>query len=98
MENYVIGLDLGTSSVRAFLTCLDKAGGYVAGSDYDVIIPEPGHAEQDPAAWYHKAAEVVRMVVQQSNISPEKIIAISFSGQMHGLVALDECGAMAGPA
>ena len=86
----MIGLDLGTSSVRAFLTCLDKAGGYVAGSDYDVIIPEPGHAEQDPAAWYHKAAEVVRMVVQQSNISPEKIIAISFSGQMHGLVALDE--------
>ena len=89
MENYVIGLDLGTSSVRAFLTCLGKAESYVAGSDYDVMIPEPGHAEQDPAAWYHKAAEVVRKVVRQSNVPPEKIAAISFSGQMHGLVALD---------
>lgn len=90
MEKYVIGLDLGTSSVRAFLTCLGKADAYVAGSDYDVMIPEPGHAEQDPATWYHKAAEVVRKVLQQSRVAPEQIAAISFSGQMHGLVALDE--------
>lgn len=89
MPKYVIGLDLGTSSVRALLTGTDQRQTFVAGADYDVITPRAGYAEQDPAVWYQKAAEVVRAVVSQSKVSPEEIAGISFSGQMHGLVALD---------
>lgn len=89
MAKYFVGIDLGTSSIRAFLINFDRKESFVAGENYDVLIPQLGHAEQDPELWYQKMVEVVRRVLAQSAVSPEDIVAISFSGQMHGLVALD---------
>ena len=90
MTKYVMGIDLGTSSVRAYLTGLEKGPSFVAGADYNVLIPGTGFAEQDPFLWYEKTVEVIRSVISQSGVNPEEIAGISFSGQMHGLVALDE--------
>ena len=89
MAKYFVGIDLGTSSVRAFLINFDRKKSYVAGENYDVFIPQLGYAEQDPELWYRKMVEVVRRVLAESAISPDEIVAIGFSGQMHGLVALD---------
>ena len=89
MAKYYMGIDLGTSSVRSFLIEFDQKQSYVAGENYDVIIPQLGYAEQDPQLWYEKTVRVVRSVLAQSGIDPREIVAISFSGQMHGLVALD---------
>ncbi len=90
MTKYVMGIDLGTSSIRAYLTGLEKGPSFVAGADYNVLIPGTGFAEQDPFLWYEKTVEVIRGVISQSGVNPEEIAGISFSGQMHGLVALDE--------
>ena len=96
MPKYVIGLDLGTSSVRALLTGTDQRQTFVAGADYDVITPRAGYAEQDPAVWYQKAAEVVRAVVSQSKVSPEEIAGISFSGNRSPITGRT-CGSTNGP-
>ena len=93
MARYYMGIDLGTSSVRAFLIEFDHKQSYVAGENYDVDIPQLGYAEQDPRLWYEKTVCVVRRVLAESGADPREISAISFSGQMHGLVALDRDGA-----
>jgi xylulokinase len=93
-----IGVDLGTSSVRAILINSDGFQISVKDAQYDVLIPRQGWAEQDPETWVQKTAEVIRQVVSSSGVSPEDIAAVSFSGQMHGLVPLKEDGAPAGNA
>lgn len=89
MAKYHMGIDLGTSSVRAFLIEFNQKQSFVAGENYDVIIPQLGYAEQDPQLWYEKAVHAVRNVLNQSGVNSHEIAAVSFSGQMHGLVALD---------
>ena len=89
MAKYYMGIDLGTSSVRSFMIEFDLNQSYVAGENYDVIIPQLGYAEHDPQLWYDKTVQAVRNVLAQSGVNPRDVAAISFSGQMHGLVALD---------
>lgn len=89
---YFVGVDLGTSSVRALVTDSDGMQRAVAGAQYDVLIPRQGWAEQDPEEWYTKTCAVIREAVQKSGVPAEEIAAVSFSGQMHGLVALREDG------
>ena len=92
MAGYYLGIDLGTSSVRAFLVSFDPKSSYVDGENYDIQIPHPGYAEQDPLLWYEKLTAVVRRLLSTSGVDPDDIRAVSFSGQMHGMVALDAAG------
>ena len=92
MSKYYMSVDLGTSSVRAFIADLPGRRYYVEGETYEVIIPRPGYAEQDPKLWYEKAAECIRRVLRRSGVDPADIGGVSFSGQMHGAVTLDEAG------
>lgn len=82
-----IGIDLGTSGVKLLLT---RANGDVIRSvtrGYDLIIPKSTWSEQDPNAWLDQTIDGLKSIVKgyESDIK-----AISFSGQMHGLVILDE--------
>ncbi len=90
MSKYFMSIDLGTSSVRAFIADFENNLYYSEGEIYDVIIPQTGYAEQNPQIWYDKTVSAIRNVLSKSKINPKEIIALSFSGQMHGLVALDE--------
>jgi xylulokinase len=88
----LMSVDLGTSSVR---TMLLREDGHVLGScgaGYDVSIPRTGYAEQSPQMWYEKMTETMRAVIAQTQIAPEEVKAVSFSGQMHGLVCVDKNG------
>lgn len=82
-----IGIDLGTSSVKLIL--VDKNGNLkrTVSRSYELIIPQPSWSEQDPNAWIHQSIDALKELVvgYESNIQ-----GISFSGQMHGLVLLDE--------
>jgi len=93
----VLGIDLGTSSVKALI--LDKAGRTLAldKAAYPVEAPQPGWAESDPARWWHATVETVRSVLAQLPAS-EKIEGIGLSGQMHGVVLADETGQPLRPA
>jgi xylulokinase len=91
----VLGIDLGTSSVKAVVADL---GGSVAGQatgDYPVSSPRPGWSETAPADWLSATVTAVRAAVAQAGSDP---VAVGLSGQMHGLVATRDDGRALRPA
>ncbi len=87
--SFLLGIDLGTSSLKTVV--FEPAGKIlaVAAAEYPVDTPRPGWAEQDPELWYRAAASTVSQALESSGLSAADIAAIGLSGQMHGLVALD---------
>ncbi len=96
--NLVLGLDVSTTATKAIL--IDRGGAVVAtaSSEYDFQTPQPLWAEQDPALWWTGAQETIARVLRDSGASPDAIDAIGASGQMHGMVLLDEAGEVVRPA
>lgn len=94
----ILGIDLGTSSIKAML--LDSKKGVVAveASSYDVEIPKEGYAEQDPEKWWKEAKAVFGRLREKHKEAFEEIGAIGFSGQMHGIVVTDKEGKPLRPA
>lgn len=88
--NYLIGIDLGTSSTKTVL--FDEDGNVIAsaGKDYPLYTPNNGWAEQKPEDWRNAALETIAKVVKESGVSADDIKGLGISGQMHGLVMLDE--------
>lgn len=87
---YVIGIDLGTSATKTVL--FDIEGNIIssASCEYPLYQPHNGWAEQTPDDWYNAAISTIKSVVSQSGINSENIVSLGISGQMHGLVMLDE--------
>ncbi len=91
----LLGIDLGTSSVKAL--CVTP-GGDVVGSgsaEYPVLNPQATFAEQEPRAWWEATQAAVRAAVAGRGAD---VTAIGLSGQMHGTVLLDDAGALLGNA
>lgn len=93
-----MGIDLGTSSVKAAL--LDRSGQLAGtvGKKYSISIPVLGWAEQDPGDWWSAAKAAIGKLMRTTGIPKEQIKGIGFSGQMHGMVALDQEGRPVCPA
>ncbi len=87
---YLMGIDLGTSSLKTVI--IDETGSVIASksADYQFDSPHPGFAEQDPDVWWRACIQTVSAAMAAGGVSPDSISAVSFSGQMHGLVTLDE--------
>jgi len=81
-----IGIDIGTSAVK--LVAADEKGAILGtvSREYPLYLGENGHSEQDPDDWFEKTACGLRELTAGLG----EIAAVSFSGQMHGLVMLDE--------
>ena len=92
MNEYVLGVDLGTSGTKTVL--FDKQGQAIASAsrEYPLDQPRNGWAEQDPECWWQAARETIRQVIGESGVAPAQIRGLGISGQMHGLVLLDENG------
>ena len=88
--NYLIGIDLGTSATKTVL--FDQECNVVASAtvEYPMYQPENGWAEQDPADWKNAGLATIKEVLEKSGVSGEDVKGIGLSGQMHGLVMLDE--------
>ncbi|MBQ4373347.1 MAG: xylulokinase, partial [Lachnospiraceae bacterium] len=82
------GIDLGTSSVKLLL--MDEKGDIkkIVTREYDCQFPHPGWSEQDPYVWYEESVKGLKELVADCDKS--QVAGISFGGQMHGLVILDE--------
>lgn len=87
MNNY-IGIDLGTSSVKMLL--VSKNGEILKSvtRDYPICYPQSGWSEQNPYDWYNASIDGLKELIKDVDRSTVK--GISFGGQMHGLVILDE--------
>ena len=85
---YYIGVDLGTSAVK--LVMMDENGAIVkiASKEYPIAFPNPGWSEQNPEDWFVQSMEGLKELVPEEE--KKNVAGISFGGQMHGLVMLDE--------
>ncbi len=85
---YYIGIDLGTSAVK--LIMMKSDGGIISSvsKEYPLCFPHPGWSEQNPEDW--KAAVLSGLKELVDGFDASKVAGISFGGQMHGLVILDE--------
>jgi len=88
-DEFLIGVDLGTSVVKAALYRPD--GTAIATTEQATFLhqPAPGSAEQDPDEFVAAALGVIRDVVTQGHVAPGAVAAIAFAGQMGGLLAID---------
>ena len=95
---YLIGLDVGTSGAKCIM--IDEKGTVIASStqEYPLYTPRPGWAEQNPEDWWQGVVAGLKNILAQANVPSEDIIGLSYSGQMHGLVALDENNEVIRPA
>ncbi|URM31020.1 xylulokinase [Cytobacillus firmus] len=87
---YVIGVDLGTSSVKVLLMNQNGEVCSEVSRSYPLIHEKSGYSEQDPAEWVNKTVDALKELTEHFDGDEEDIQGISFSGQMHGLVLLDE--------
>ena len=83
-----IGVDLGTSSIKLLLMTETGEIRGVVTREYPLYFPKPGWSEQNPEDWYEALVDGVRELTE--NCDKSQIDGISFSGQMHGMVILDD--------
>ena len=83
-----IGVDLGTSAVKILL--MDEKGKIhnIVSKEYPLSFPHPGWSEQNPQDWKEQSLAGIKELIADADKS--QIAGISFGGQMHGLVVLDE--------
>ena len=95
--NYLIGIDIGTSATKTVL--FDEDGAVIASAsrEYPLYQPHNGWAEQKPEDWRDAVLSTLAQVVGESRVEPDRIKGIGLSGQMHGLVMLDEKGEVIRP-
>ena len=91
-----IGVDLGTSAVKLLLMDANGKIENVVSKSYDLEFPNPGWSQQKPEDWWE--ASMTGLKELTANCDKSQIAGISFGGQMHGLVVLDEADNVIRPA
>jgi xylulokinase len=82
----LLGIDLGTSSVKVVVFALDGSIRGIGTAEYPILTPSVGYAEQEPEDWWRATVLAVRQAMDKAG-KPE-ISGIGFSGQMHGFVLI----------
>lgn len=99
MANLVsIGIDLGTSGLKAIALTPDGRGVAESSASYPLLTPQPGWTEQHPQDWVNAARDVLKSLSGELAAKGFEVVAIGLSGQMHGAVFLDAGGDVIRPA
>lgn len=85
---YYIGVDLGTSAVKLLLMEADGTIKNIVSKEYPLSFPNPGWSEQSPEDWWNAVTTGIKELTD--GFDAAQVAGISFGGQMHGLVILDE--------
>ena len=96
--NYFIGIDSSTTATKALLMAENGTVVGVASAEYDYETPHPLWSEQSPDLWPAATFDSIRQLMVDHAIEPQQIRGIGLTGQMHGLVLLDENGRPLRPA
>lgn len=98
MDSLLLGLDVGTTGVKALLTRADGSLVAEATREYPLSTPRPLWSEQDPRDWWAGTLDSVRAVFEAAPDAAARLVAVGLTGQMHGLVLLDAQGEVLRPA
>jgi xylulokinase len=94
MSHYLLGIDLGSSSVKASIvdanTGKEVAHASSPDTEMEISSPVPGWAEQHPDSWWKHAVLAVRQSLTKGSIHAADVLAIGIAYQMHGLVIVDK--------
>lgn len=95
---YFIGIDTSTTATKALL--IDETGKVVgvAATTYPYETPRPLWSEQDPALWWDATTHSIQQLLKETGIAPGAIACLGLTGQMHGMVLLNEHGEVLRPA
>ncbi len=88
--DYLLGIDIGTSGTKGLLMNREGKIYARAGREYSIDMPQPSWAEQDPEIWWKAVIQIIREIIEKSEVNPKEIRGIGLSGQMHGTVFLDK--------
>ncbi len=96
--SYFIGIDSSTTATKALI--IDEQGRVlaVAANAYPADSPRPLWSEQDPELWVQATFASIREALNASGVDPAQVTGVGLTGQMHGLVLLDESGDVLRPA
>jgi xylulokinase len=95
---YFLGIDTSTTGSKALILDQDGAVLSVASCPHTLQTPKPLWSEQDPGEWWQAVIVSIRSALQKAAIDGHQIEAVGLTGQMHGLVILDEAGSVLRPA
>ncbi len=97
MSHY-LGIDASTTATKALL--MDEAGTVVAvgRSEYGFETPRPLWSEQSPMLWWDGTRSAIHHALGEAGVAASDVAAVGLTGQMHGLVLLDEAGDVLRPA
>jgi xylulokinase len=94
MARYLLGFDVGSSSVKASLVDAETgacaASAFYPESEAPIMAVKAGWAEQDPQMWWENAKLSLKKIMADTNATGEDVVAIGISYQMHGLVCVDK--------
>ncbi len=93
-----LGIDVSTTGAKALL--IDEQGAVLGTgtSEYPLSTPRPLWSEQDPEDWWAGTVSSIREALAEANLRGDQVTAIGLTGQMHGLVLLDDSGNVLRPA
>lgn len=95
---YYLGIDVGTTGTKALIMDAKGVVRATATWPHRLSMPRPSWSEQSPEQWWQSAKKAIRSVINSAGIDGKNIAAIGLTGQMHGLVCLDEKGNVLRPA
>jgi gluconokinase len=91
-KRYLLGIDVGTTNCKCIVVDLEGRLLGEGTSSYATLSPHPLWAEQDPESVFAGVVEAVTKAVITSRVPPEEILALSFAGALHSLLAVDQDG------
>ncbi|MCH5306833.1 MAG: carbohydrate kinase [Prevotella sp.] len=93
-NKYLLGLDIGSSSVKASLVNVDSgkcvASAFYPEKEAPIMALKAGWAEQNPQMWWDNTKLAVKKVMTDAQVISEDVVAVGISYQMHGLVCIDK--------
>lgn len=97
-QRLLLGIDVSTTGAKALL--IDQNGQVVSSATTPLTLstPRPLWSEQDPRQWWIGITQSIRQALSEADVSGDSIAAVGLTGQMHGLVLLDEFGDVLRPA
>lgn len=96
--HYLLGIDIGTSGLKALLVSADGNTVALEQQNYDPDILPGGGVEQDPQVWWNAAVSTLRRIAAAHPDKMRDVAGLGLGGQMHGLVALNGAGEPVCPA
>ena len=98
MSDLLLGIDIGTTNIKAVLATPNGQVLAQAHTGYPTYRPRPNYVEQDPEDWWQGAITVTRAVMGMITAVPEQIVGIGISGQGCAVTLIDESGQVVRPA